>query len=549
MPRDILPPSSPLIEQRRYQDLRAAEDQLRAENENLRESVLELERVRDTYFELYELAAVGLCALDEKGQIQNVNGAAAALLGQEKQSLVGALLHLFATPEDRQRIARHLFTCQQLTSQMAEVRFTLSKGAVPVRLSTRWVHTSKGASILAALLDEREGVRAAVEKQQLVEAEQRARRESESKDHFIAMLSHELRTPLTPILADCSRWLEAPELSEQLRKVFERIARNAQAEARLVDDLLDATGIQRGKLSIQCSPLDAHELLLECAEALRFDAGRKSQTIHVQLAATSPWVEGDALRLRQVFTNLLRNAVKFTPAEGTIHLRSWDGDEHLVVEVEDSGIGFEPEMASRLFEPFEQLDRQGSADGLGLGLAIAKGLVELHQGKLEAASRGLGRGARFVATFPTRCAPSSLPGHASRTPFPSQPPPPEQKLLLVEDHHDTAEILSELLQLNGYTVVIASTVANALAEDNADIDVVISDLGLPDGTGGDLIRELQSRRRRPAIALSGFGMESDVRAAKDAGFDMHLTKPVTAERLLRAVQSLKRRASRYDVRH
>lgn len=529
------------------QHARAVEDQLRAENEHLRETVLELERVRDTYFELYELAAVGLCAMDEKGQIHDVNCAAAALLGQERKSLVGTLLQLFATPEDRQRIARHLFTCQQLTSQMADVRFTLSKDAIPVRLSTRWVHTSKGASILAALLDERESVRVAVEKQHLVEAEQRARRESESKDQFIAMLSHELRTPLTPILADCSLRLEDPELTEQLRRVFARIARNAQAEARLVDDLLDATGIVRGKLSIECSPLDAHELLQECAEAVRVDAERKGQAIYVDLTATKPWVDGDALRLRQVFTNLLRNAVKFTPARGVIHLRSWDGAEHLVVEVEDSGLGFEPEMAPRLFEPFEQLNQQAGGGGLGLGLAIAKGLVELHQGTLGATSRGLGRGARFVATFPSKNTPSSLPRHASKTPFPSQPPPPEQKLLLVEDHLDTAEILSELLQLHGYTVVIANTVAGALAEDNPEIDVVISDLGLPDGTGGELIRELQARRRRPAIALSGFGMESDVRASKDAGFDLHLTKPVTADRLIGAVQSLKPSLFRYDA--
>lgn len=540
MTRDTWPPPPPTaLGFTELERLRSTEDQLRAENEHLRETVVELEQVRDTYFELYDLAAVALIALDEVGVIQKVNDAAINLLAKDRKTLIGLSLQVFVHAHDRARFGRHLLACQELTSKMADARLRLAKKHVPLRLSTRWVHAAKGAFILAALVDEGETVALAEEKQRLVEAEQRARREIESKDQFIAMLSHELRTPLTPILADCSRLEEDADLDERVRKVLSRISRNAAAEARLVDDLLDATGILRGKLNIRTGAVELHELVTECADTLRCDALAKRQTIQVDLLASRCWVDGDALRLRQVFSNLIKNAIKFTPADGAIHVRSWDGHGSIVVEVEDSGIGFEPSSSRGLFEPFEQFNEQPHAGGLGLGLAIAKGLVELHHGQIDATSRGRGQGSRFVVSLPSAPAPTCPPPSAPAVITESQPPAASQRLLLVEDHEDTAETLSELLQMNGYSVVVAHSVAGALAEDNGDIDVVISDLGLPDGTGTDLIQKLQAKRRRPAIALSGFGMDSDVRASKEAGFDVHLTKPVTAARLLAAVAGLR----------
>ncbi len=520
--------------------LRASEDELRLENEHLREIVLELEQVRETYFELYDLAAVALVALNRQGVIQNVNRAAVTLLQKDRKFLTGFVLHAFIHGEDRLRLNRHLQACQELQSHTAELRIRLvqAQAVIPARLSTRWVHTSTGAFILAALMDDRDDVSAAHEKQRLVDAEQRARQESESKDQFIAMLSHELRTPLTPILAACSSLEEDPELNSRLRNVFASIARNAHAEARLIDDLLDATGILRGKLSIVNIPVDVSELLEECLDALQPEADQKDQTIELEMLASNPWIEGDSLRLRQVFTNLVRNSIKFTPAGSNIQVRSWNGDRSIVVEVQDSGIGFAPESTGRFFKPFDRLNDKPHTGGLGLGLAIAKGIVELHHGKIDAVSRGIGQGARFVVDLPTIAPPTARPPRSGPVILAPMPRSGPQRLLLVEDHADTAEMLTVLLQQHGFSVVVADSMASALDQDDGQIQLVISDLGLPDGTGMELIRKLQSIRRRPAIALSGFGMQSDVLACKAAGFDLHLTKPITVGRLLAAIQSL-----------
>jgi PAS domain S-box-containing protein len=522
--------------------LRSSEEQLRLENEQLHDNQRLLEQARDTYAELYDFAPLAGMTLDRADSIQYVNLAAASLLAQERQRLIGSVFRRFVVPEQRAVYSQHMARCRaQANEQSIELRLVLADGsALPVQLWTRR-SSSNAEHCQLTLVDLRDRERAAEERQRLLESEQKARQASASKDKFIAMLSHELRTPLTPVLAAASAFHNRSGLPSDIRKAFEMIERNVATEARLIDDLLDLSGIVRGKVRIVRQPTDVHQTLREAIELLREDAARKGQALRVELSAEHHHTNGDRLRLRQVFWNLLRNAIKFTPNQGQIHVRSWNHAQRLAIEVDDTGPGIDPAALPRLFEPFDQLDREASpAGGLGLGLAISKGLIELHGGQIAAHSRGQGCGTRFVVELDVLARPT--------TNVEANVEPPRSvaaagdggrpRILLVEDHVDTIEVMQLLLEAQGYDVQPAVSIEAARAVDLSQVDLIVSDLGLPDGTGTDLIRELQARDHRPAIALSGFGMQADLRASKEAGFDIHLTKPVDFGQLLDAIRSL-----------
>ena len=244
----------------------------------------------------------------------------------------------------------------------------------------------------------------------LLEAEL-ARTEAEeacaARDQFLAAVSHELRTPLTPVLMAAHLLAQNPEVPVSAREALDMIERNLRIEARLVDDLLDFTRVHCGKLEVSCEAVDVHEVILHALEVTSDDVTRKNQQITVELGANCHEVRGDAIRLQQVFWNLLKNASKFTPRGGSIHVSSREGGGQLIVHVIDSGIGFEPELGSRLFDAFTQGSREVTRrfGGLGLGLAIAKAAVKIHRGTLQAKSEGCGRGATFSVTLPlmTHC--------------------------------------------------------------------------------------------------------------------------------------------------
>jgi CheY-like chemotaxis protein len=378
-----------------------------------------------------------------------------------------------------------------------------------------------------------------------------------AKDQFLATLSHELRTPLTPVLALASSLQEDPALPARARDALATIRRNIDLEARLIDDLLDLTRISRGKLELHREVADVrriieHAVRVCCEDVL--DSGR----LKIELGPGELRVWADAPRLTQVFWNLFKNAIKFTP-EGEIRVRSWvreraeDGEDprDLVVEVADSGIGIDPELLPRLFNAFEQADRRITRrfGGLGLGLALSKTIVELHGGSLTAASPGPGQGATFTVCLPLLAA-SEAARLASAAPRPEETAPsvpveaaPTEglHLLLVEDHADTAEAMADLLRMAGHRVTVAGSVSAALAAaekavEGDRIDLVVSDLGLPDGSGLDLMRELVGRHGLHGVALSGYGMEEDVRRSHEAGFQAHLTKPVTLQALREAIR-------------
>ena len=365
---------------------------------------------------------------------------------------------------------------------------------------------------------------------QIRQAKQQLESANHAKDRFLAMLSHELRTPLTPVLALASSLAERSDLPPGLHEDLEMIRRNTALEATLIDDLLDVTRISRGKLQLNLHDLDLNDLLGNAVEICLPDTEGKQITVDLELNATRRFVQGDAARLQQVFWNLIKNAVKFTPAGGRVCVRSADLTESEIrVEVIDTGIGIDPELLPRIFDAFEQgassITRQFG--GLGLGLAISKALVEAHQGRITAHSGGPGTGATFGVELRT-----VVPARTQSDRPHDGADAVEHRLhiLLVEDHADSAKVMQRLLRKAGHDVETAPSVAAALRTFEAaetPFDLLISDLGLPDGSGHDLMREL-ARRPNPirAIALSGFGTEEDVQRSLAAGFAAHLTKPV-----------------------
>ena len=359
------------------------------------------------------------------------------------------------------------------------------------------------------------------------------------KDQFLAALSHELRTPLTPVLMAADSLASDSALPEAVRREAKMIGRNMQVEARLIDDLLDLTRISRGKLQIKREPIDAHELIRYAVDACcRGDAQAQTLQIGVKLNAPHHHIHADPARVQQIVWNLVRNAIKFTPADGAVVLRTRNAGStgqdppRLVIEVSDTGLGIPPERLEHIFNPFEQggaeITRQFG--GLGLGLAISRALAELHSGTITAFSAGEGQGATFTVELPT--IPAAEMNHAPR---PEAPPAPVRSLriLIVEDHQSTAETLAQLLRSSGHHVEVAGTVADAMRQSEHELDLVISDLGLPDGSGLDLMRRLKARSGLKGIALSGYGMEEDIRKSLEAGFDEHLTKPIN----IRTVES------------
>lgn len=383
-------------------------------------------------------------------------------------------------------------------------------------------------------------------------AQSEAERASRAKDEFLAALSHELRTPLTPVLMTAAALRDDDRLPSEVRDQMAMMERNIALEARLIDDLLDLTAISRGKLKLRPEPSDAHSLISLAVEIVRSDAQSRGLTIAQEFDAPRSGLLVDPARFQQVIWNLLRNAVKFTPAGGRIHIQTRDetdeqGKTWFSVSVSDTGIGIDPMALEKIFLPFEQSTTAGDHrfGGVGLGLAIARAIVKLHGGRIEARSEGRKRGATFVVEFPDAKEPPSgiaepAPGTASEEGRGAGPESKALRILLVEDHAATLEALSTLLRRAGHSVVTASTVADGLAAaGQGALDLVVSDLGLPDGTGIQLMEKLRAAYHLRGIALSGYGMEDDLVRCREAGFVTHLVKPVRFADLRRAIDNIR----------
>lgn len=369
-----------------------------------------------------------------------------------------------------------------------------------------------------------------------------------AKDQFLALLSHELRNPLSPVIAMVGELEASAPDTPELRTALEVIRRNVELEARLIDDLLDVTRIAKGKLQLDVETVSVHEILQRASEICGEDIARKKLRVDFRLKAERDYVQGDPARLQQVFWNLLKNSVKFTPDGGRITVETSNPKpDTLEIRTTDTGIGIERDKLGKIFNAFEQ--GQSSITrrfgGLGLGLAISKAMVEAHHGLITAASDGKDKGATFTVRLQTVAAPAKPRARGRVSPDAraridaARAQSHGAAVLVVDDHVDTCVGMKMMLERRGYRVTTANSAGEAIEKAHAaDFDLVISDIGLPDRSGFELMQELRTAKGLRGIALSGFGTESDVARARQAGFSEHLTKPINFERLEQAIHAL-----------
>lgn len=391
------------------------------------------------------------------------------------------------------------------------------------------VLTITAMALSSAMAEHRRAQAALEEQKSAVEAANR------TKDNFLAMLSHELRTPLTPVLAALDTIEREPSSSQDAKSALAMARRNVELESQLIDDLLDLTRVAKNKLQLKFGQLDAHQIIANVTEICRAEADARQLHLHLHLRAGARFVSADPAKLQQIIWNLLKNAIKFTPRDGDVTISSTNPEPQLLaISVCDTGIGIEPEIMERIFNPFEQGERsfQRRYGGLGLGLAISKSLAQAHGGTLTAKSEGRGRGSTFVLTLGT----SSPPKRAATTsPEPTGTRP--LRILLVEDHQDTCTALEKLLIRRGHLVAATHNMRSALeTAARNQFDLLISDIALPDGTGAELMNYLHALSGIRGIAISGFGMNGDIERSLEAGFAEHLVKPIKTEKLEAAIE-------------
>ncbi len=359
------------------------------------------------------------------------------------------------------------------------------------------------------------------------------RQSNVAKDRFLAMLSHELRNPLAPIMSAAHTLRLALLADPRLGRAAEIIERQARYQARLLDDLLEVNRIAHGKIELKREEVPFQAAVRHAVESCRPAIEAKSLRLGVEVPEDALVVLADPVRLAQVVTNILTNAVKFTQDAGSIRLTVVEEQGQVVMRVQDTGIGITPEMLPHVFDMFAQaeisLDR--STGGLGVGLTLAKSLTEMQGGQIEAYSSGLGKGAVFTLR---------LPRHRTEPAKRKVPHLPlGRRVAVVEDNEDARRALTDLLEGMGLTVLPAADGQEALrlaAEENPEVFVV--DIGLPGMSGYDLariLRELPGTQQRLLIALTGYGTAEDKKRAAEAGFDYHLTKPADVDQLYRLV--------------
>lgn len=379
---------------------------------------------------------------------------------------------------------------------------------------------------------------------ELQEAHDKVVAANRAKDDFLAALSHELRTPLNPVLLIASEAAQNTTLPASVRSDFEVIRKHVELEARLIDDLLDLAKIAKGKLPLKTGRHDLHAIIREAYASVQNDLAAKHITVTCDIAPVPLTVAGDEVRLQQVIWNVLKNAAKFTPAGGRVRVTTRINTTRscAVVEIADTGIGLDPNELEAIFDAFTQAGGSLHAHqfgGLGLGLTISRKIAELHHGSVRAVSEGRGRGATFILELPLaddRENPE-LPSNRLSTSQDVKPLHSLPRILLVEDHEASRMTLITLLKRRQFEVVGVANCQDArTAFNQSKFDLLICDLGLPDGDGADVIAEFQSQQGAKAIALTGYGMDADVTRIKTLGASAHLTKPVKIQELETAVR-------------
>jgi PAS domain S-box-containing protein len=488
---------------------------------------------------IVESSEDAIISKDLNGTIMSWNRGAERIFGYRADEAIGKPITMLI-PSDRQDEEREILARirqGQKVDHYETLRQCKNGSQIDVSLTISPLKDKEGIIIGASKIARNITERKKTERE-LEHAKEVAEAASRAKDTFLAVLSHELRTPLTPVLMTAAVRERDPDLAQGIRAEMAMIRRNVELETKLIEDLLDLSRITSGKLTLQMALVDLNTAVNQVCDICRSQIQEKGIELSFDLDTRIGPVNADTSRLQQVLWNVLKNAAKFTPEGGTIHVCTRREDGRTQVEIRDSGIGIAPELVPKIFDAFEQGDARVTRKfgGLGLGLAISKALMELHGGSIRVESLGVGEGCTVTIELPA-ASPQANDLLVDR----SNLRPPEQllRLLIVEDHADTALLLKRLLEGSGFAVETAGSVAQALeAADNAHFDVLVSDLGLPDGTGCELMRQIRQRHPLKGIAMSGYGMEEDVRRSREAGFSEHLVKPVDISSLEQAILNL-----------
>jgi two-component system, chemotaxis family, CheB/CheR fusion protein len=483
------------------------------------------------------------------GLIQSWNAGATRIFGYQASEVIGKPITIIIPPElqeEERRILR-LVRHGERVDHFDTIRVTKDGRRIAISLTVSPVRDSAGtivgASKVARDISERKAAEQALrESAQRLRASEEALRDADRrKDEFLALLAHELRNPLAPIRYALAANRKEGRTPEQQQRAEEVIERQVTHMSRLLDDLLDVSRITRGTLELKKTPTELTLVIGSAIETARPILDSKHHTLALDLPKQAVRLDADAVRLAQVFSNILINAAKYTDSGGRIQLRATQQGNELVVAISDNGIGISNDMKPRLFTLFSQAQSAmgRSEGGLGVGLSLVRGLVSLHGGSVEALSDGPGKGSEFVVRIPVGVA-SDAPESDAAADVPV--PGAGLKILVVDDSRDAADTCAILLELSGHHVQTAYTAQRALELAEAfRPHVFLLDIGLPDLDGYQLakkIRAIPSGRGAFLIAVTGWGQEADRRRAFEAGFDQHLTKPIAAETVESLLQSL-----------
>ena len=491
-----------------------------------------------------------------QGIITSWNKAAERIFGYTADEIIGRSVLTIIPPElqDEETLILSKVRNGERVDHFETVRLRKDGIRVDISLTVSPIRTPDGTIIGASKIarDITDKKRAEHERQLLLKAAEDARHEAEAanraKDNFLALLSHELRTPLHSMRGWLSMLSNGLLNEQQRERALDVILRGVDSQKALVEDLLDVSRIVSGKMSIAHEKLSLVSVLTNVVEQMRPIASEHHITLSTDMDTNVDDIVGDSVRLQQIISNLINNAIKYTPPDGQINVTLKRDNGNALIAIKDTGVGIAPEMVARIFERFEQGDNSSrrSFGGLGLGLTIAKYLTELHGGTISVHSKGEGTGATFTITLPL--IKSFVAQH--RNSFQSLAPDRENvplektKVLIVEDDIDSLEMLRLVLENSGAEVTSVDRSQKAVEELGRNkFDVIISDLGLPGMDGNDLIREIRGRLGidaidLPAIALSGYVAEDDRHRSLSNGFQLHLQKPLDVSTLASTIRQL-----------
>jgi PAS domain S-box-containing protein len=505
----------------------------------------ELFRSEGKFKAIFENALSGMLILDPDLNFAEVNPALCRMLDRARHDIAGKPLIDFIGGKDQERARRVGDQIRKQGNWSGSLPLLRADGS---KIHLEWYVSDFSTGFVAVVTDISERVELEEKRQELLASERAARAEAERtsrlKDEFLGNVSHELRTPLNSILLWTKALQQRPEDRDHLLRGLEAIERNTMIQTQLISDLLDVSRITWGKLRLDVQPTDLAGVIESSLEALSLAAAAKEIRIEASLDHSGSSVSGDPSRLQQVVWNLVSNAIKFTRKGGRIQIKLELYGSQAVITVADNGEGIRPELLPHLFERFRQGDSPENRThaGLGLGLAIVKHLTELHGGTVSAASEGEGRGATFTIRLPIVAPAKVALRGAAPTPEPGTGVDllAGVRVLVVDDDLDTCDVMVRILEEAGAEVASACSADGALAKLEEFIpQVLVSDIGMPQHDGYDLIREVRLRgythQELPAIALTALSRPEDRRRTLLAGFQLHVAKPIDGSELTAAI--------------